>query len=168
MLLMLGAAKNASSTLDSLSNWMLAGFGGALGLILPQLQGLAPILPADSVRWAGLLYITSVLPAFVAKIIGMAVNATATGATDGAALGEKIAAWGPLDVGRLHQEIGLSTPWPLSWLNRKPMELAVKNDLAAMGRLSRDRAALQMRLVILQTTLTAAAGLVLILGLKTP
>ena len=168
MNIMTGAAKNASSTLDSLSGWMLAGFGAVLGLTLSQLQGLAPFLDPSSVRWSGILFFTSVIPAFVAKVIAAAVSATATGAADGMALGEKVADWGPVDTQRLYREIGGGTRWPLNQVNRKAMELALKNDSAGLGRLARDRATMQMRLVLLQTLLTAIAGLVLILGLKSP
>lgn len=166
MNIMTTTAKSISVTLDSLSSWMLAGFGAVLGLTLAQLQGLSPILSLSSVRWAGVLYVTSVIPAFVAKVITATLTSTAAGAADGMALGEKIAAWGPVDVKRLYQEIAEGTRWPLTWINRKAMGLALGNDSGGLGRLSRDRATMQMRMVLLQTFLTGIAGLVLILGLK--
>ncbi|WP_156108764.1 MULTISPECIES: hypothetical protein [Luteibacter] len=166
MHIMTGAAKNASATLDSLSGWMLAGFGAVLGLTISQLQGLSSILPPSTVRWAGIIYVTSVIPAFVAKVIAAAVAASAAGATDGMAIGEKIGAWGPVDTERLHREISGGTRWPLTWVNHKSMVLAREGDTSGLGRIARDRATMQMRLVLLQTLLTAIAGLVLILGLK--
>lgn len=166
MHIMSGAAKNASATLDSLSGWMLAGFGAVIGLTLSQLQGLSAILDTGNVRWAGILFVTSVIPAFVAKLLAAMVAAASTGASDGMALGEKIGSWGPIDPKQLHAEIAEGTQWPLRWFNRKAMELAASNQVAAMGRLARDRVTMQMRLVLLQTVLTATAGLVLILGVK--
>lgn len=167
MKLMIGSAKHASTTLESLSSWMLAGFGAVLGLILSQLQGLSTILDIGHVRVAGLAYIISVIPAFFAKVLGAMLTAAGNGAKDGEEFGAKIdQSGGTIDSQELYRLLSEDTRWPLSWINRKAMQLALANDIAGLGRLARDRSNLQMIWVFSQTILTALAAAVLVLGVK--
>lgn len=62
----LGATSAAmSAAIDGFSMWMLAGYGGLIGLMLGQLGEVGEAVDARHIKPAGFIYLVSVLPAVV-------------------------------------------------------------------------------------------------------
>jgi hypothetical protein len=160
-------AHKASEQLDSMSGWMLVGFGGAYALVFANYTSLQQLVSGRSLHFSLLLLLVAfafgIVQRWLAAIIAASAGAAKEAEKIGAKLGKKNI---PLDIKVVFREIEKGIYYPARWIVRRSFTKAIAGDFAAAGRLSAALSQIQTLLVAIQACFAIAATVVMAYGFK--
>lgn len=139
-------ASSINAQLTAFSSWMVAGFGAVLGLLVANVDTIAPFIPPTTIGAAVKLFLVAVvLNVFQRYLAAMVAGSIAVGKEV-----ESIPITQEIDINYIVREIECATFWPtrilVRWSNRK----ALSGDIAVSGRLNVRLAQIQSWLVLVQ------------------
>lgn len=88
--LLIAATQKVSSSFDTFSGWLAAGFGAALALFIANLDSISKFASMGSIKCASLLFLVSAVLAVINKLLASFIAAGTTAAIEGAALGKDL------------------------------------------------------------------------------
>lgn len=164
--LLIVATQKVSSSFDTFSGWLAAGFGAALALFIANLDSISKFASMGSIKCASLLFLVSAVLAVINKLLASFIAAGTTAAIEGAALGKDLAERQvQIDITTLFAETEKALFWPGSWFARRAFAKAQSGDFAGPGRMYTKAAQLQALAVIIQAVLSLAAAVSIVRGL---
>jgi hypothetical protein len=164
--LLIVATQKVSSSFDTFSGWLAAGFGAALALFIANLESISKFATLSSIKSASLLFLVSAVLAVIDKLLASFIAAGTAAAIEGAALGRDIAERQvQIDVTTFFAETEKALFWPASLFARRAFTKAQAGDFAGPGRMYTKVAQLQAFAVIIQAGLSLAAAVIIVRGL---
>ncbi len=152
----------ASATIDSFSNWLLAGFAAAVTFLLGNLEPLSSHVSNWSVRYCAYLFIGVLLLGIAQKILATIVAAASAGAALGRQMGNESAERGiVLEPDVVLSEMEHAILPPMRRFVRSSFAKVKRGDLTAAARSFSSAAQVQGLLVALQVILVLRAVYVL-------
>lgn len=139
-------ASAVNSELSTFSSWMVAAFGAAIGLLIANIEKVAPYISPKTIGLATMLFLVAVMLNVVQRYLGAIVaGSVITGKET-----ESIPVTANLDIRFILDELEKSTLWPMrfmvAWSNRR----VLAGDFALSGRLIAWIAQVQAWLVFVQ------------------
>jgi hypothetical protein len=163
--LLLGAQR-LSTSLDSFSSWLLAGFGALFGLLIANFASLSDHLHANSLKLGASLFLVAATLGALQKLIAAYVAAGTSAGEAGRAMGKELAtALVPLDVQSMYVQVRQGLFWPLSAFNARMTRKANAGDYAAVGRHHAKASQVQLLLVLLQSGFSIASAAYVVRGI---
>jgi len=166
-LALLAATRRAGDALPLFSNWLLAGLGAALALVVANIEKISRFVEVTHIRFGLIIFLLSLAVAIVATYLSTVVKAALGAQEDGEAIGKRAAA-SPQDfdvtVFMAEYERGLLPP--IKWLAHLVMSKAQAGDFGASVRVIAKLSQLQALLVVCQGLLALVAVGALAFGLK--
>jgi hypothetical protein len=160
------ATQKVSSSFDTFSGWLVAGFGAALALFIANSDSVSTFVSTRSVKSAAFLFLASAVLAVAAKLLAAFIAAGTTAAVEAAQLGRDLAEREvEIDLARLFAETEKALFWPAKLLARRAFAKAQRGDYAGPGRMYTKVAQLQALAVIIQAVLSFVAALVIVRGI---
>lgn len=160
------ATQKVSSSFDTFSGWLVAGFGAALTLFIANLDTVSKFASLASIKSASFFFLASALLAVIDKLLASFVAAGTAAAIEGAALGKDIAEREiEIDVARLFFETEKALFWPGKLLARRALSKAQSGDFAGPARLYTKVAQLQVLIVLIQAILSLIVAVVIVRGI---
>ena len=155
-------AGSINTQLAAFSSWMVAGFGAVLGLLVANIDTIAPFIPPTIIGGAVKLFLVAVVLNVFQRYLAAIVAGSVTVGKEV----ESIPITQEIDLSYIIREIERATFWPtrilVRWSNRK----VLSGDLAVGGRLNARLAQIQGWLVLVQMIAVVSAIFVIANGLK--
>jgi hypothetical protein len=165
------SAGKASKALDKFASWLLAGFGGAVALLLSG-RDLRPLVPVGAVRIGSILFLCAVLVTVLQKYLAIVVTSGAEGAALGRALvkehlkeRKELGLQSALDPETLTKEMLKALYWPATKIASRFIARSKKGDFAAGARAFMKLAQVQGFFVMLELGLFFSAAICIIWSL---
>jgi len=165
------SAGRASKALDTFASWLLAGFGGAVALLLSSHEPLS-LVSVTTVRAGSKLFICAVLATVIQKYLAIIVASAADGAALGRALVKehikerKEQGLNPmLDTEAVTSEMVKPLFWPGSWIARKFVIKAHSGDFGAGARATMKLAQIQGVFVMIEIVVFLDAAICIVRAL---
>jgi hypothetical protein len=156
------AVGKASATIDSFSNWLLAGFGAAITFLLGNLKSLPSQLPGTSLRYCAYLFFGVLVIGILEKILATVVASASAGATIGREIGNKISEKGiELQPTVIFRESERAILPPMRWFVSRSFKKVAAGDITAAARSFTVVAQIQGILVAVQVVFILRAVYVL-------
>jgi hypothetical protein len=160
-------AHKASEQLDSMSGWMLIGFGGAYTLVFANYSSLQQFVSAHSLHASLLLLLAAFVLGVIQRWLAATIAASAAGAKEAEKIGAKLAKNNiSIDFKVVFHEMEKGIYYPARWLVRRSLQKASAGDFAASGRLNAALSQIQTLLVAVQAVFAIAAAIVVACGFK--
>ncbi|PMR89097.1 hypothetical protein [Xanthomonas arboricola] len=164
--LLILATQRVSTSFDTFSGWLAAGFGAALALFIANLDTVSKFSSLSSIKCASILFLVSALLAVIDKLLAAFIAAGTTAATEGAAFGKDLAQREiEFDVTTFFAETEKALFWPASLFARRAFTKAKSGDFAGPGRMYTKVAQIQALVVVTQAILSLAAAVAIVSGL---
>jgi len=160
--LLFEAVGKASATIDSFSNWLLAGFAAAITFLLGNLEALSGQVSNWSVRYCAYLFIGVLVLGIGQKLLATVVAAASAGAALGRQMGNENAERGvELEPEAIFSEMERAILPPMRGFVSKSFAKVRRGDLTAAARSFSVTAQVQGLLVALQVICVLRAVYVL-------
>jgi hypothetical protein len=164
--LLIVATQKVSSSFDTFSGWLVAGFGAALALFIANADSVATFVSSSSVKSAASFFLTSAVLAVVAKLLAAFVAAGTAAAIEGAQLGRDLAEREiEIDLPRLFAETEKALFWPAKLFARRAFAKTQTGDFAGPGRVYTKVAQLHALTISIQAVLSLVAAVVIVRGI---
>jgi hypothetical protein len=155
-------ASAVNSELSTFSSWMVAAFGAAIGLLIANIEKVAPYISPKAVGLATMLFLVAVMVNVVQRYLGAIVAGSIIAGKET----ESIPAAANLDIRFILVELEQSALWPMrfmvAWSNRRMLA----GDFALGGRLVAWIAQIQAWLVVIQMVVLISGAWVIANALK--
>lgn len=155
-------AQCISSELAKYSGWMIAGFGAFLGLIVANIDKVAPYIAPQAIGCSVSVFMVAVVLNVFQRYMAAIVASSGAVAKEV----EAISIVPPFNMPYTLSQIELSTFWParkfVGWSNAK----ILAGDIALAGRIQSTMAQIQGALVLLQMVATVSAAIVIVNALQ--
>jgi hypothetical protein len=159
-LAVMAAAINSEHS--SFSSWMVAGFGAAIGLLIANVEKVAPYISPSAIGSSTKLFLVAVILNVIQRYLGAIIaGSVATGKEV-----ESIPVATALDLQVILNEIEQSTLWPMRFMVRKSNNRIRAGDIAFASRLNAWMAQIVGWLVLVQMVVVIAAAWVIANALK--
>jgi hypothetical protein len=159
-------AQRLSSSLDTFSGWLLAGFGAVFGLLIANYATLSDHIAASSLKSGAGLFLVAAAFAALQKLLAAHVAAGTAAGEDGRGIGKELASSKvPLDVDSMYKQVRDGLFWPLSSFNARMTAKAKSGDFAVVGRHHAKTSQLQFLLVLLQSGFSIASAACVVRGI---
>ncbi|MGY1425222.1 hypothetical protein [Lysobacter sp. A289] len=159
-------ARRLSTSLDSFSGWLLAGFGATYGLLLANIDSLAAHVSTSNIKSGAACFIVAAALAALQKLIAAYVAAGTAAGEDGRAAGNELADNRiPLNVESMYQQVNQGLLWPWRQLNTHMTNIARAGDVAVVGRFHAKASQIQCYLVVFQVIASLVSAGFLVSGI---
>ena len=156
------AVGKASRTIDSFSNWLLAGFAAAITFLLGNLESLSGQISSSGVQYCAYLFIAALILGILEKILATVIAAASAGAAIGREIGTQNAERDiELQPDVFFSEMERTVLRPMRWFVRRSFAKAKSGDLTAAARSFAATVQVQGLLVTLQVVVVLRAVYVL-------
>ncbi len=127
------------TSLEQFTTWTLTGIAAIIALFISNLDSVNKIISLSGIRWALILFATSLLSGVISKQIGMAVKNGVSSLDKMEALlnseeGQNLMGNMKIDPKQLVKEIAIPFLWPLSKAIHKGGQKGLTDNLAADKR----------------------------------
>jgi len=164
-ILSLGAHR-LSSSLDTFSGWLLAGFGAVFGLLIANFGTVSEHINASNLKLGAGLFLVAAAFAAAQKLLAAYVAAGTAAGEDGRGIGKELASGAiPLDVDSMYEQVRQGLFWPLSSFNARMTAKAKAGDFAVTGRHHAKTSQIQFLLVLFQSGLSIASAACVVRGI---
>lgn len=159
-------AQRLSSSLDTFSGWLLAGFGAVFGLLVANFATLSAHINASNLKLGSGLFLVAAAFAALEKLLAAYVAAGTAAGEDGRGLGKELASGVvPLDVDSMYNQVKQGLFWPLSSLNACMTAKAKSGDVAVVGRHHAKTSQVQLLFVLFQSGFSIASAACVVRGI---
>lgn len=159
-------AQRLSSSLDSFSGWLLAGFGALFGLLVSNIDTLTPHMDISRLKTGAEVFLVAASLAALQKLIAAYVAAGTAAGEDGRAIGKELAAGtASLNIESMYQQISHGLLWPWRSFNARAVQKAKAGDHAVVGRFHAKASQVQCYLVVLQSICSIGAAAFVVSGI---
>lgn len=156
--LLFEAAGKASATIDSFSNWLLAGFAAAITFLLGNLGSLSDQLSSSRVQYCAYLFIAVLVLGIFEKILATVIAAASAGASVGREIGAQNAERGiELQPAVIFSEAEKAILPPMRRFVSRSFMKAASGDITAAARTFTAAAQIQGLLVATQVVIILRA-----------
>lgn len=161
---MTAGAETASHMADAFSNWMLAGFGAVMALLLGNLVKLSSIIPLATFRRAAEIYIAAALLGVIEKFLALWIGGIAKAGEVGADLGENIDP-GNFDLGLYFETTKRGFYWPGCWVINRVFAAFARGEIAYVPRVALKAAQWQGLIALIEAVLVMVSAAVIVSAL---
>jgi hypothetical protein len=163
---LLSATRRAGDAMPPFSNWLLAGLGAALALVVANIEKISRFVEVTHIRFGLIVFLASLAIAIVATYLSMVVKAALGAQEDGEAIGKRASASQDFNVTIFMAEYERGLLPPIKWFAHFVMSKARAGDFGAGARVIAKLSQLQALLVVCQGLLALVAVGALAFGLK--
>ena len=150
-------AGRVTDALSSFSGWLILGFGTLLGLIITNIDKVAPFLAPQLVGAASKWFLFALLFHVAQRYLAAIVSGSVATAHDM----EQLPTESTLDVEAVIAELERSMYWPARLLSKSNLDKIRAGDFAAPGRLDAKLTQIQGFFVVIQVGLILRSGYLL-------
>ncbi|MBT0963868.1 hypothetical protein [Denitromonas iodatirespirans] len=147
-------ARSINSELTTFSTWMVAGFGAAIGLLVANIEKVAPYISPNAVGASTKLFLVAV----ILNVVQRYLAAILTGSVAAGKEAESISPTAPIDISSVLNEIERATLWPARYMVRWSNRRILAGDFVLGGRLNAWSAQIQGWLVLAQMLAVVTAA----------
>ena len=159
-------AQRLSSSLDTFSGWLLAGFGAVFGLLIANFATLSDHINASNIKLGAGLFLVAAAFAALEKLLAAYMAAGTAAGEDGRGFGKELASGAvPLNVDSMYKQVKQGLFWPLSSFNARMTAKATSGDFAVIGRHHAKTSQIQLILVLLQSGFSIASAACVVRGI---
>jgi hypothetical protein len=153
--MLLACANSVSPNLDKYCDWLTAGIGAVLGLMLANLSSLNEMIDTWCLKGAFAWLIASLVLGLIARLLSVGVVAGIAAAAAGAKMAEDLE--GDLDIHEMFEQFTSGLFWPNRVLLRLSIRKVESGDHVAGARYIAKQSQLQSLAVLAQVICIAVA-----------
>lgn len=164
---LMAATRRVGDALPPFSNWLIAGSGAALSLVVAKIETVSKFVEISHIRFGLIVFLVSLAVAVLATYLSTIVKAALGAQEDSEALVKEIrATTEKFDVLLYMAEYERGLLPPIRWIASSSMKKAIQGDVVSGARMVAKLSQIHALLVLGQSVLALLAVGALAFGLK--